>query len=256
MDGTVAWVLSSSENGSATGGNTTLSIPFTPTNKIGMMVPNKTYPVGTSLESIIMDMGTTYVLPKGTFSFSNNDSFIERGTTFNLTVTVTGITKGTNPVSKITFLDGSTEVNSQKYATSTSTYSYTINSISNDKKITARIVDSTGQFIESYKQYKFVYPSYIGIVNTFDVTDNDIIALTKLLSDKKDYTFDNIAMVNKRVCFAYPKSYGNLASVKDGNNFEILNSFTKKELTINGVDYVVYVSTNTASLNNGKMIFK
>ena len=63
-------------------------------------------------------------------------------------------------------------------------------------------------------------------------------------------------MTNKRICYAYPKSLGDLISVKDANNFEVLGSFIKTDLTINGINYVAYVTNSTSSLNNGKLIFK
>ena len=63
-------------------------------------------------------------------------------------------------------------------------------------------------------------------------------------------------MTNKRICYAYPKSYGALNSVKDANNFEVLGSFTKLETKINSVDYILYITTDTSSLNGGKIIFK
>ena len=49
---------------------------------------------------------------------------------------------------------------------------------------------------------------------------------------------------NKFVWFAAPKSYGEITSIKDENNFENIEAFTlggkKTEISINGRDYYVY----------------
>ena len=54
----------------------------------------------------------------------------------------------------------------------------------------------------------------------------------------------------------YPSNLGELTSVKDANNFEVLNSFTKLSSKINKLDYNIYIMTDTATLDDGTLIFK
>lgn len=60
--------------------------------------------------------------------------------------------------------------------------------------------------------------------------------------------------------FAYPKAHGVLKSIIDPNNFEIINDFTKSEISITGLDgtaqpYYAYVS-GTSTVSNFKVDFK
>ena len=61
-------------------------------------------------------------------------------------------------------------------------------------------------------------------------------------------------MLNQRVVYLYPKSFGKLTSIKDENNFEIISGFTEKEITINGVTYLEYKLTNTGSNSAGTLV--
>ena len=207
-------------------------------------------------------MTVTYVLPSCTVTFSNTNSLIKKGTSINITITSKNFVKGTNDISKIEFYKGTNLENTQTYTTN-SNYTYTINDINTDTTLKVRVYDTEGKYKEvSTKSYKFVYPSYKAIVDVPSIPIASelatLIATTdnEFLLDKKDYTWSGITMTNKRICYAYPKSYGALNSVKDANNFEVLGSFTKLETKINSVDYILYITTDTSSLNGGKMIFK
>lgn len=95
-----------------------------------------------------------------------------------------------------------------------------------------------------------VYASYIGIISSDYVIGN----LTKIIKNTKSYTY-KYSMSNQRIVYLYPKSFGDLTTVKDENNFENLTSFTKSYITVDGVDYVEYKLTNTASNSNGTLKF-
>lgn len=214
-----------------------------------------------TVKEVLKAMTVTYVLPNCTVVFSNTNSLIKKGTSINVTVTGKTFVKGTNNISKIEFYKGNSKVNTQTYTTNT-TYTYVINDINTDTTLKVRVYDTEGKYKEvSTKSYKFVYPSYKTIVDVSSVpTATELATLiakteNEFLLDKKGYTWNGITMTNKRMCYAYPKSYGTLTSIKDENNFEVLDSYTKLETKINGVDYMIYISTDTSSLINGKMIF-
>ena len=215
-----------------------------------------------TIKEVLKAMTVTYILPNCTVVFSNTNSLIKKGTSINVTVTSKSFVKGTNNISKIEFYKGNTLANTQTYTTNTN-YTYVINDINTDTTLKVRIYDTEDKYKDvSTKSYKFVYPSYKAIVDVSSVPSASELATlvsttdNEFLLDKKNYTWSGITMTNKRMCYAYPKSYGALSSIKDANNFEVLGSFTKLETKINSVDYILYITTDTSSLNGGKMIFK
>ena len=56
------------------------------------------------------------------------------------------------------------------------------------------------------------------------------------------------------VVFAYDSAFGDLKSIINQNNYEVLNNFTKTNITINGTVYNVYYLENV-NLNNFKYSF-
>ena len=105
-------------------------------------------------------------------------------------------------------------------------------------------------------QAKFVNASYIGTVaattTTLDATA--IKALTKAVNASKSYTATQ-ALSNQKACFAYPKSFGALTSIKDANNFEYLGSYTRTEVTVDSVAYYCYLLTNAVTISSFKQIY-
>lgn len=88
---------------------------------------------------------------------------------------------------------------------------------------------------------KFVNPSYCSVVDAnFIPTENSIKALGKTIKDTKKFTFTG-NLVNNKICYAYPKLFGELSSIKDNNNFEYIDSYTCTELTINNELYYIYI---------------
>lgn len=86
-----------------------------------------------------------------------------------------------------------------------------------------------------------VYPSYFGLLAAgAAVTEEAVKAMTKLVNPSKSFQQTDISLANQRICLAYPKSFGTLTSVKDGNNFETLTAYTRSELAIGDVEYYVY----------------
>ena len=101
-----------------------------------------------------------------------------------------------------------------------------------------------------------VHPSYVGAVPAnWTPTASGITTLTELLNTSRACTRTGISVTNGKIVYAYPKSYGVLTSVKDGNNFEVLGSYTRSEITINSVAYYVYLLTNPVTASGVKQIF-
>ncbi len=124
---------------------------------------------------------------------------------------------------------------------------YQMTQASNYKYLTVRVMDLNGKetivktasfnFVETY--YWGTAPGETVIDETFvngdsDKTTQDSAKGTKVVSVNNPTT--------QFVYFCAPKSYGEITSVKDQNQFENISDFKKNktEVTINGRDYYVY----------------
>ena len=116
--------------------------------------------------------------------------------------------------------------------------------------------DDVSKTVPKSVKYEFVDASYHGIVNTATPDAATIAALTKGLSKVNKYTWTGITMTNKRMCYAYPASYGLLTKILDENNFTVTSSFDVLDVEIGGVAYKAYVTRDTSTLSNGKLIFE
>ena len=94
--------------------------------------------------------------------------------------------------------------------------------------------------------------SYYGVVNTSTI--NDISGLSSRLSSNKSYTY-TASLTEQRIAYIYPKTFGELTSIKDANNFDYINSYTRSTSMFNGVEYYVYILTDPVTINNFKQIF-
>lgn len=101
----------------------------------------------------------------------------------------------------------------------------------------------------------FVNPNYFGPVDsTFSATEENIKALTKIVKGSRSYT-GNTTLNNQKVCYAYPKSFGALTSIKDANNFEYLSSYTRSEVNVWDETYYVYVLTDATTIDSFRQIY-
>lgn len=101
----------------------------------------------------------------------------------------------------------------------------------------------------------FVNPGYFGAVDVnFTPTEDAIKLLTKSVKNGRGYT-GNISLNNQKTCYAYPKSFGALTAIKDANNFEYLNSYTRNELQVWDETYYVYVLTDATTIDNFRQIY-
>ena len=122
----------------------------------------------------------------------------------------------------------------------TATYS---TPITTNKTFTLSASDGKKSVTNS-KSFTFVYPTYVGIVENGNVDETNILAnCTKLLRTKSAYNGKFTANFQTLV-FATPTAFGTLSSAINQNNYEVLDAFTKQEMTINGVSYYVYSLSN------------
>ncbi len=139
-------------------------------------------------------------------------------------------------------------------AIETSDTSYTYNkTISDTKTFTLSVTDSKNNIRSSSITFSFVYPFYYGTF-TNSLTEAAIKNKVKLVELKSNKTL-TLTYNDMKVFYAYPKAYGELKSIKDGNGFEYLNDFNKEEININSIPYYVYKIKNKASVSQIKYTF-
>ena len=94
------------------------------------------------------------------------------------------------------------------------------------------------------------YPSYIGLVaDGTTITEAVVKGLTKSIEWSKSKT-KTLNQSNQKIVYAYPASYGDLTSIKDGNGFQGFAGYTKQTLTVGGQSYNVYVQKLPATANS------
>ena len=114
-----------------------------------------------------------------------------------------------------------------------------------DTSIKAGSVTSTG----SVRAYAL---SYYGVVDTNVI--NDVSGLSSRLSTSKSYTY-TANLTEQHIVYIYPKSFGTLTSIKDSNNFDYINSYTRSTALFDGVEYYIYILTDPVTINDFKQIF-
>lgn len=102
-----------------------------------------------------------------------------------------------------------------------------------------------------------VYPSFFGTVSA-DWTPNEatVKALAKSLQASCASTHGNISTDNGKIAYCYPASFGKLTSVKDGNGYEVLDSYTLWTVNVGGVEYNCYLLTTPVTSSGVTQIYK
>lgn len=245
-------ILINSESGDAA-----LSEQVVSNLTVGNIKSGDSFVVGTTFTEFVKKLLIKEILP--TITLTAQDSGLRLlGTTVATPSISTTITLGAGTVQKVEFYRGETLEETQNYTDGTNTYGYNTSDINSNIKITAKVyyTESDGittGIISKEVSYKFVNYSYSGVIGNIP-TDSDVITLATNLKDTKAYT-QTYVVDDEYIVYAYPASLGNLTSIKDQNNFEYINSFTKLTSTINNEAYNVYYLTDKITANGIVMKF-
>lgn len=222
---------------------------------------------GTSYGTIFQMLLTTYQAPIVTVTLNPSTTLYEKGvdTITSLKITAT-ITKKSNPIKSIKWYMGSSELG--EYTADNTTglssggafdYNYT-GTISNDVTIKVVVTDSENKTVTKEIPIKFVGMSYYGVLDKYmtSPTETDIIGMNKILKDKKTFVYKNITTPMGKICYAYPKIFGALTSIKDKTiNIDYSNgTFNLLEMTINGLEYYVYFKAVASSASGVELTFE
>lgn len=242
--------------------NDTLYKNQTPSTVAVGGVPKGYVPPTSGVEAIEMinKMLHAYVAPQVSASaVPENGGVFEIGTSKQVTAVNVNITLGSDPITKIEVWDGAESLVGSKTSgiqaganTVTLTEALTINS---NKQLTVKVYDGESRTVTVKTGYfTFVSPYYYGAIGaSAAINEATVKGTTKSVSTKGNKSF-NFTCNNQKMLFAYPKSYGVLSKILDANNFDVTSTFTRSEVTVNGVAYYVYVN-EASTVSNFKMTF-
>lgn len=243
--------------GGGGGGDSTLTADVTANLNVGAISSGTTLTQGTTFTEFAQKLLITEIAPTTTFSASGSGTK-ETGTSVTPTLTLNITDKGTGTPTAIKFYNGSTLLDTKTYVDGTNTYTYTMGAISSTTTVKGVLEykksDDTTASVEKTATYTFVMASYYGAVTTAPTDKAGIVALTKNVKTGKGQTA-TFTLNNQRACYAYPASMGNLTSIKDGNNFEYINSYTKTTVSVDGTNYNVYTLTDPVTATGFKQIY-
>ena len=198
-----------------------------------------------------------YVAPQLSASSNPNGGTFEKGDNQTVTEITARITKKSEKITKLEFLDGSNvlEVVEDSTIENGGTFKHTANlTVDTNKNFKVRITDAKGKAVEAGTgSFTFVYPYYFGKVaaDKTTLTEDDIKSMTKKVEGKGNKSH-SYTVNNERMVIAYPKAHGGLKSVIDPNGFDNTGAFAQSVISITGLDgtaqeYYVYVNGATTN---------
>lgn len=229
---------------------------------------------GKTFQQILYNMMYPYQKPTISASASPNGGTYMKGNTQTITAVTATVTKKTEEIEKVELYNGSTLVatkNGSDTLSSTSTslvknggavkFEGLSREVSaNGGQYKAKVYDITGGTAEANTgSFSFINPYYYGVCGASATLDEALVeSLTKDLSGKAAKTY-NYTTNSQRMVIAYPKSYGTIKLVKDGNGLDNTGAFGSP-VTVNitneyGVAEDYYVYANGVTSGSAKMTF-
>lgn len=212
------------------------------TAAVGGVAKGKKYE-NTDIMTVIHDILHPFVAPSGvglTLSPTNGGVF-EKGTQASVASGTVRWTNGSTLVNKVELLKGGSPVATESLEGSATNKAITYaDTITADTAFSGRITETGGKtYTSGNVNFTFVYPYFYGVLDAgTELNGEAILGLTKDVKTKgtKSYTFDT-GNVEKKIVMAYPKSYGNLRSILDPNNFENIDKFgSPTVVSVTGTD--------------------
>lgn len=213
---------------------------------------------GLSAIEIFQKMLNPYQSPAVNISISPATTLYEVGSSPTITVNAT-LVKKTEAITAAKITKGGVSIKeASSNEISAKSFSISGQQITSDTAFSAKVSDSKGEVSGNTINVRFTRKSFYGVIGAGDsvTTAGQIEALGQnQLTGQKGLTWASYNANNQKVVYAYPKSFGDLTSIKDGNNFEVLSSFAKTEVTRDSVAYNVYTLKDAMSITNGKLVF-
>ena len=212
----------------------------------GSSVKNKT--TKEVLESILFP----YQKPAVSFSISPNTTVYESGTTVSSIKFTISVTKKSDIIQSIKVYDGSTlltTITSGVANGGTFTYTYSCN-ITSNTTLKVEVSDGTST-VSATKNITFANKSYYGFVADGTTVNETVIKALQnnILKTSKALNYKGINCTNSKIVYAYPQNQGLLSSILDGSGFDYIDSYDCTNITVDGVNYNVYVMIDPTTLD-------
>jgi len=241
--------------------NAELQEELTATVDIGSVKSGKKYAKGTTLEELMRDMLIKVEAPNVVLSLVPNTTVYDvvNETLPSVTLKAT-VTKKTYETKSVKFYADDALIGNQTISGS-GAFTYTYSPASPIKATTefkAIVDDEEGNTNESKVTVSFVGKTYYGIVEPTvgEPTEAQIKTLNSKLKIVKGYVYSNIVADYNKVVYAYPVSFGALASIKDvPNNINYTNSFTRTTVNVDGIQYYCYTQTDPSGADGVELTF-
>ena len=242
--------------------NTVYTNDMPTVNSIGGIAAGTTFdnmPVNEVLTKLLYP----YVAPQVGANSNPNGGTFEKGNTQTVTRITANVTKKSEKISKVEFLDGGTVLETKAGAEVQNGGSISITTdiaVNSNKNFQVKVTDAANKvYTANTGNFNFVYPYYMGVCAENATIDEALVKrLTKKVEGKgnKSHAF---TCDFQRIVFAYPKSHGRLRQIIDPNNFDVTGTFGVQEVNVTGLDgtaqaYYVYVNS-ASTVSNFNMKF-
>ena len=212
----------------------------------GSSVKNKT--TMEVLESILFP----YQKPTVSFTISPSTTIYESGTTVSSIIFTINVTKKSNDIQSIKVYDGSTlltTITSGVASGGTFTYTYSCN-ITSNTTLKVEVSDGTST-VSATKNITFANKSYYGFVADGTTVNETVIKALQnnVLKTSKALNYTGINCTDSKIVYAYPQNQGLLNSILDGSGFDYIDSYDCTNITVDGVNYNVYVMIDPTTLD-------
>lgn len=189
--------------------------------------------------------------PLSISSFTASPSLLEVGASADITFTwALSNTDFHDSYSQEIVVDGATPVSVEKGKNTYKKTALVGATSATTKSAVINITESGKTTISNGVSITYHYPTYIGVVaNGTTMNETLIKGLTKSIEWGKSKT-STLSQVNQLIVYAYPKSYGTLTSIKDGNGFEGIGGYTASIIAVDGQEYYVYVQKLPATASS------
>ena len=223
---------------------------------------------GLSIKDILNKMLFPYVAPtySAKLTYKPTGTLFEKGEKITLTSMTATVTKKSENITEIVFLDNSTVLKTLTNVDSGGTFTYNfdsgviINSNITNNRFRVRITDAANKtYYANTSAISFCYPFYYGSIQPNATLNGDLIkSLTKKVEQKGNKTY-SYTTNNECMVIAYPVSYGTISKILDQNSFDVTSSFNLSGVVVNCLDgtmqsYYVYMN-NASTVSNFKITF-
>ena len=246
------WINPDETSGGGTGGSEVfdrddLTVVTVGGLNAGSSVKDKT------TKEVLEEILFPYQKPTVSFTISPSTTTYAVGDTISSITFTINAGKKSKDIQSIKIYDGSTlltTITSGVANGGTFTYNYACN-ITANTTLKVEVADDTS-IVYTTKNITFTYKSYYGFVADGTTVDETVIkGLQKnVLKTSRALTYSGITCTNSKIVYAYPQSQGLLSSILDGNGFDYLGSYNYSVISVDGVNYYVYVMIDPTTLDD------